>query len=501
MAQCQECTKKSIQFKRYNPAFHKEKRGFLMDFFKKVGIIIYAPLRAYLIRGTMKNTFYLNLSTADELGIGLFKCVWSDGKKFIAVNSAFASMLGYSSKKDLEEIGFGDLFSNKKERDRFFKALDDSGNVKLFQTTLKNKNNKKIWFAITAFRIIAKNKRQYIEGIVENISSLKKMEDELRLERDYLQGLLDNLPDAVYFKDTKNRILRVNKFYADGVNMKSQDIVGKTDFDFFPHDQAKLMFKDDNYVLNTGKPIVGKIERTLLSNGTWNQVITTKIPMYDRGGKIIGTMGITRDMTAYANLENDRMTMLINSLGVLGKAMELRDPYTFGHARNVAAIAQAIGKELGWDKNHLLGIRMAAELHDLGKISIPLDILNKPGKLTDIELKLIQEHVKKCYELIRDVDFPFPLAETIYQHHERLDGSGYPRKLRGRNIIPEARVLAVSDVLEAMTQYRPYREALGIERACEELMTGVGVKYDKKIVDTVLKLVNKNKNQIFWENS
>ena len=449
----------------------------------------------------MKNTFYLNLSTADELGIGLFKCACIDGKKFIALNSAFAEMLSYSSKKDLERVGFGDLFVSKKERDRFFKELDTSGKVKLFQTPLKAKGNKKIWFAITAFKIVAKNKREYIEGIIENISSLKKMEDELRLERDYLQGLLDNLPDAVYFKDKKNRILRVNKFYADGVKMKPEEIVGKTDFDFFPKDQADLMFKDDNYVLKSGKPIVGKIERALLSNGTWNQVITTKIPMHDRRGKVIGTMGITRDMTAYANLEHDRMNMLINTLSVLAKAMELRDPYTFGHARSVAAIAQAIGKELGWDQNHLLGIRMAAELHDLGKISIPLDILNKPGKLTSLELKLIREHVKKCYELIRDVDFPFPLAEAIYQHHERLDGSGYPRKLKGKNIIPEARVLAVSDVLEAMTQYRPYREALGIERACKELVDGVGDKYDKRIVDTVLKLIDKSENQIFWESS
>lgn len=449
----------------------------------------------------MNNTFYLNISTADDLGIGLFKCVVDDGRRFIIVNSAFSTMLGYTSKAALKETSFSSLFSNTKGRGDFFKTLERDGKVKFFQATFKKKDKKKIWVAITAFKIVSKSKKEYIEGIVENISSLKEMEQDLRLERDFLQGLLDNIPDAVYFKDKKNRIIRVNKFYAKGAKMKPEEICGKTDFDFFPHDQAKQMFKDDNFVLRTGKPIVGKIERTLLPNGTWNQVITTKIPMHDTGGKIIGTMGITRDMTAYANLEKDRMNMLINTLGVLGKAMELRDPYTFGHARSVAAIAEAIGQELGWDENHILGIRLAAELHDLGKISIPLDILNKPGKLTGIEHKLIQEHVQKCYDLIREVEFPFPLAESIYQHHERLDGSGYPRRLKGKAIIPEARVLAVSDVLEAMTHYRPYRQALGLDNACRELTDGVDSKYDKKVVDTVLKLVQRNHNQIFWENA
>jgi len=248
----------------------------------------------------------------------------------------------------------------------------------------------------------------------------------------------------------------------------------------------------------SGRSIIGKIERTLLSNGTWNQVITTKIPMYDRGGNIIGTMGITRDMTAYANLERERLEMLINTVMVLGKAMEMRDPYTFSHNRKVADISEKIGKALGWDENRLLGMKLAGELHDLGKISIPLDILNKPGKLSDLEFKLIQEHVVKCYDLFKDVKFPFSLADIVYQHHERLDGTGYPRGLKGQDISQEARVLAVSDVLEAMTSHRPYREALGLDKAMEELKKGNGEKYDSQIVEIVIHLVSDNGNKIFW---
>jgi PAS domain S-box-containing protein len=316
-----------------------------------------------------------------------------------------------------------------------------------------------------------------------------------------VQGLLDNIPDAIYFKDCNNRIIKVNKFYAKGVGIKSEEIVGKTDFDFFPYEQARKMFDDDNYVLKTGKPIVGKVERNLLPNGSWSQVITTKIPMYDRTGKIIGTMGITRDMTAYANLERSRISMLINALKVLGKALEMRDPYTFSHTRHVASIAESIGKKLNWDENRLLGIRLAGELHDLGKISIPLDILNKPGKLSNLEYGLIKEHVSKCCDLIKDIEFPFPLTEVISQHHERLDGSGYPSNLKGDEISFESRVLAISDVLEAMTHHRPYREALGLERAWEELKKGAGLKYDSQIVEVISGLIQDSGGKAFWVNS
>jgi HD-GYP domain-containing protein (c-di-GMP phosphodiesterase class II) len=136
----------------------------------------------------------------------------------------------------------------------------------------------------------------------------------------------------------------------------------------------------------------------------------------------------------------------------------------------------------------------------LGKISIPLDILNKPGRLTDLEYNLIQSHVKNCYDLIKDIEFPFPLAETILQHHERLDGSGYPRKLKGDSILFEARILAVSDVLESMTHYRPYREALGVEKAQEELLNGSGSRYDPQIVEVAVGLIKNNEGETFWLN-
>ena len=258
------------------------------------------------------------------------------------------------------------------------------------------------------------------------------------------------------------------------------------------------MFADDTHVLKTGNPIIGKIERTLLPNGTHNCVTTTKIPVRDKKGKIIGTMGITRDITAYDQFEQSRLNMVVSSLKVLDKVLEIRDPYTFGHTRRVSMIAERIAKELGWDENKILELRMSAELHDVGKILVPLEILNKPGKLSELELRMIQEHVKKCYEMLKPHSFPFPLPEAIYQHHERLNGNGYPRGLSGDKIIPEARILAISDVLEAMTFHRPYRAALGLNKAMKELKEHAGSKYDAKIVNAAIKILEENNYEPFW---
>ncbi len=331
-------------------------------------------------------------------------------------------------------------------------------------------------------------------------SYYKKLKESFALEKELFQNLLDNLPDAIYFKDTKNRLVRVNRFYAEGFNLNPEEITGKTDFDFFPKEQAQRMFEDDTRVLKTGEPIIGKIERTLLPNGTQNCVTTTKIPVKNRKGQVIGTMGITRDITVYDQLEKNRLDMVMNSLKVLDRVLEVKDPYTFGHTRRVSIIAEGIAKGLGWDENRVLELKMSAELHDIGKILIPLEILNKPGKLTELEIRMIREHVEMCHDMLKRHTFPFPLPEAIYQHHERLDGTGYPRGLSAKRIIPEARILAVSDVLEAMTFHRPYRAALGLKKAIKELEDNAGSKYDQDIVKIAIKITREKAPTPFWLN-
>ena len=167
---------------------------------------------------------------------------------------------------------------------------------------------------------------------------------------------------------------------------------------------------------------------------------------------------------------------------------EMRDPYTAGHEKRVAAIAVAIGAELGYDARSQEGLRVAGYLHDVGKITIPAEILSKPGSLSPIEYEMIKGHSRASYEVLKEVEFPWPVAEIDLQHHERMDGSGYPRGLKGDAILPEARIMAVADVVEAMSSHRPYRASLGIEAALEEIVRGRATAYDAVVADACLRL-------------
>jgi len=171
-------------------------------------------------------------------------------------------------------------------------------------------------------------------------------------------------------------------------------------------------------------------------------------------------------------------------------ATEARDPYTAGHQQRVAQLAVAIAETLGLDADTVEGIRVAGTVHDIGKIGIPAEILSKPGKLTETEFQIIQAHSENAYKILESIDFPWPIAEVVYQHHERLDGSGYPRQLAGDEISLEARILAVADVVEAMASHRPYRPALGLDAALAEIESCKSTKLDTQAVEACLALFN-----------
>jgi putative nucleotidyltransferase with HDIG domain len=173
----------------------------------------------------------------------------------------------------------------------------------------------------------------------------------------------------------------------------------------------------------------------------------------------------------------------------MGRMVESRDPYTAGHERRVAELATAIGAELGMAGEQLDVLRLAGTIHDIGKIAIPAEILSKPGRLSEIEFALIQAHPTTGFEILADVDFGSPVTEIVRQHHERLDGSGYPRALSGSDILPEARILAVADVVEAMSSHRPYRAALGMAVALAEVREHAGMTFDADVVASCVRLI------------
>jgi putative nucleotidyltransferase with HDIG domain len=177
----------------------------------------------------------------------------------------------------------------------------------------------------------------------------------------------------------------------------------------------------------------------------------------------------------------------------LGYAFEMRDPYTGGHQRRVSKLAEAIAREMGCSHDEIRGIRLASLVHDIGKIQVPSEILSKPGKLTDNEFAIIKTHPQAGYDILKRIQFPWPIADMIYQHHEKLDGSGYPRGLKGDEIIFQAKIMAVADTVEATSSHRPYRPALGVDKALEHISENRGILYDPKVVDICLKLFKEEK--------
>lgn len=202
-----------------------------------------------------------------------------------------------------------------------------------------------------------------------------------------------------------------------------------------------------------------------------------------------------RDLTERKRNEkrlNETLESLRNAvkatIQVMVSAVEVRDPYTAGHQNRVADLARVIATEMGLSQEKIEAISMAGPIHDIGKLSIPAEILSKPTKLTNIEFALVKEHSRIGYEILKDVESPWPLAEIVYQHHERMDGSGYPRNLKGDDIIMEARIMAVADVVESMASHRPYRPALGIDAALKEIDNNQGTTFDAAVVAACLSL-------------
>jgi PAS domain S-box-containing protein len=237
-------------------------------------------------------------------------------------------------------------------------------------------------------------------------------------------------------------------------------------------------------------------------NGTPCWLEVSEFPTCDENGSVAGVECILHNISdkkmaeleLQASVEKLR-NALAGTIQAMALTVETRDAYTAGHQRRSANLARAIAQEMGLTEYEVDGIRMAGVSHDIGKISIPAEILSKPGALSDLEYILVKTHPQAGYDILKGIDFQWPIAEIVLQHHERLDGSGYPKGIEGDKMLIEAKVLAVSDVVEAMTAHRPYRATLGIDAALEEISANKNNLYDAAIVDTTVDLFTKKEFQ------
>jgi PAS domain S-box-containing protein/putative nucleotidyltransferase with HDIG domain len=331
--------------------------------------------------------------------------------------------------------------------------------------------------------------------VVHDITKRKRAEGLLRTSERQYRNLFEEMDEGfcviemLYDPDGKAvdyRFVEINPAFEKQTGL--QQALGKTIRQMVPNHDAHW-FEIYGKVARTGESI--RFESRTDATQRHYDVYAFRVGE-DRSQRV----GILfNDITVRKNSEE----ALLNSLSSLKKAVgttiqvmvsavEARDPYTAGHQIRVADLACSIAMEMGLPQEIIDGIGMAGSIHDIGKLSIPAEILSKPTKLSEIEFSLIKEHARQGYEILKDVETPRPLAEIVYQHHERKDGSGYPRNLKGDEILIEARILAVADVVEAMASHRPYRPGLGIDKALEEIEKNRGISYDHTVADACLKL-------------
>jgi PAS domain S-box-containing protein/putative nucleotidyltransferase with HDIG domain len=329
--------------------------------------------------------------------------------------------------------------------------------------------------------------------------TVRKRTDKLKQLHRQNKLILDAAAEGICGVDREGRITFINPAVLAITGYTADDLVGR---DF----HAVFHFRDFAEEQHDDRqcPIVTTISsgRTSIVSDSvfWRKdnsgfpVEYEATPMREKGA-IIGAVIIFRDITERKKAEEDikrslamLKTALHGTVDALSSASETRDPYTAGHQRRVTQLACAIAERMQLDAKVIDGIRVAALLHDIGKIYVPAEFLSKPGKLSEIERDLLKTHPQVGYDILKNIDFPWPVAEIVLQHHEKMDGSGYPRGLAGREILLEARIVAVADIIEAMASHRPYRPSLGIEAALREIREKKSTLYDPEIVDVCMKL-------------
>lgn len=338
-------------------------------------------------------------------------------------------------------------------------------------------------------------------GISRDVTERKKMEEEIIKSEQKYRAIVENSQEGIFQTSPDSRHITLNHAFAGILGYASVEDAAKS----ITNISHQVYVNPDEY-----RKVLDIIRRegSIKSYETeffrkdrsriWVNMSISAVS--DNAGKLLYYHGIVEDITPKKKLEQERqnsINSLRKSLGATINAMsataEARDPYTAGHQRRVADLARSIATEMKLSGDQIDGIRMAGMIHDLGKISVPSEILTKPTKLTSLEMELIRTHAEAGYNILKDIEFPWPIARMVLEHHERIDGSGYPNGLKGEAILLESKIISIADVVEAISSHRPYRPAFGITPALEEIAQNSGILYDTAASEACLKLFRENR--------
>ena len=436
----------------------------------------------------------------DNVPIGAFRStIGPKGGTFLSVNPALARMFSCSNPENMIKTRVSDCYQNNKDRKGFIASVSKEGSVSGYEVQLKRKDGSSFWGSLSARAVKDENNEiKYIDGVLEDITERKSIQEALRESEERYRRLLDHNPAAIVVH-VDGKIVYVNQASLDLVAASSpEDALGKHVFDFVHPDYREIVLERIQHCQKDGKFAHPIEEKFLRLDGKSVDVEVTAIPITYQGkpASQVVFWDITSRKQVEENIQSnlDKLNKTLKgTVDALSSAVETRDPYTAGHQKEVAKIACAVAEEMGLPEDLIEGLRVASLLHDIGKIKIPAEILSKPAILTDIEYELIKTHPQAGHEILKTISFPWPVGKIVLQHQERMDGSGYPNGLKGDEICLEARILGVVDVVEAMCSHRPYRGALGKERALEEIEKYRGTLYDENVVDACLKLFREDR--------
>jgi PAS domain S-box-containing protein/putative nucleotidyltransferase with HDIG domain len=354
-----------------------------------------------------------------------------------------------------------------------------------FETTYVSRSGWQIVAEVND-RPIKFGKEKAILRVARDITERKEAERALLREKNFSDTIMNSSPGLLFVFDDKGNIIRWNRNAEKVTGYSTKEISKMNVLDFVAKEAQKTAAEAMQEVFTRGQ---SSLEINVLSKPG------KKIPFHITGlcTKLENTtcavctgIDITERKEAQKELQRSYHKLresLIATVNTLASTIEMKDPYTAGHQRRVTMLACAIAEGMGLTEELFDGLRMAGLIHDIGKISVPAEILNKSGRISDTEFNIIKIHPQVGYDLLKEIEFPWPVARIVLQHHERLDGSGYPQGLKDGEIMLEAKILAVADVVEAMASHRPYRPALGIEAALKKITENRGIIYDPEVVD------------------
>jgi PAS domain S-box-containing protein len=422
---------------------------------------------------------------------------------YVSINPGFTRIMGYTEEEIIGKTSIEyNIWGNVEDRQRLVEGLKNEGAVTNLEATFRTKSGD-IRYGLMSASVIELDGVPHIINITRDITDRKLAEKVLKESENQYRLLAENVNDVIFVLDMNLNYTYVSpsvkslRGYEPEEILKQQssiETLTPASWDLAMRGLSEVM------ALEGSGHREGPLFRTLPLEMTRKDGTTVWVEIKfsfirDEAKKPVGILGVSRDITERKRAEKQLQDIIESlrkafraTIQVMVSAVETRDPYTAGHQVRSADLARAIAGEMGLPQEKIDGIRLAGSVHDIGKLSVPAEILSKPTKLSEIEFSLIKEHPRKGYEILKDVESPWPLAEMVYQHHERMDGSGYPGNLKGDEILMEARILAVADVVEAMASHRPYRPALGMDAALNEIEKNSGIIYDNAVAEACLRL-------------